>query len=326
MRIKRWPKVFAAIAFLVIAQVVWWTTVFMRDVDIMFDLRQKNLQLQGERSDFVDQMVAIEAEAWHRRVMFLSESVSFMLLTCFGLYLLYSSLKAQERSQQSERNFIDVISHESRTPLTVLKLQLESLLERAEDSLKEDLRGALEEVRRLIALYEKAMNLNRVERATFHEEVLSLRELLEEAVRSVRHRFTGEAPASVEITDAAGLAVRGDSELLRNAFRCLLENATLYNPGPDKRIWVRIHPKDSKVSVEVADNGPSVSSSDRSRIFERYFRGSGSKNVAGTGLGLYLAKTIIEAHRGSLLLKPSSGLGNVFEVQLPRVADSGGLA
>jgi len=139
---RHWLLLFSAIATMVIVQVVWWTVVFLNQVTTIAELK-KARQPAGVASE---RLIEIANELFHSRIMFLSESFSFVLLTCFGLYLLYRALGIEERSRATQKHFVDILSHESKTPLTALKLRLESLIERPEASpLSKDLASAREE-------------------------------------------------------------------------------------------------------------------------------------------------------------------------------------
>ena len=305
---KRWVWIFLAVVVLLIAQVIWWTTVFMKDVDVIAALKSQQV---------FQSVVSIQSEVFHRRVMFLSESISFVCLACFGLYLLYSALKVEERARETERNFIEVISHESKTPLTVLTLQLDSLIGRVGDStVKEDLQSAREEVRRLTSLFEKAMNLNRFERATFQKERILFSDLIHEAVHSLRSLFRNRR-VELDLELASDVSIDGDPDALRNSIQCLLENAALYNQAEPKRIRVTLSSDEGKACLRIYDNGTAIAPKDRKRIFERFYRGDRNPTAPGTGLGLYLTKTIVEAHRGMVRLACEEEGGNSFSIELP---------
>src|SRR5262245_50046196 len=147
---RRWLLVFEAVALLVLAQVAWWTTVFLRDVRLIEDLKIQVLSQEDTLS--VEDREAIWSEAFRQRLMFLSESTFFVVMVCFALYLLYRALQAERRSRETQRNFIEIVTHESRTPLTAMKLRLESVSEKwgSDAKLVHEVDLALEEVRRLI--------------------------------------------------------------------------------------------------------------------------------------------------------------------------------
>jgi signal transduction histidine kinase len=317
---SRWAKIFIAIAVLVLAQVGWWTIIFMRDVDTIASLKTKTLQLEAQIENRpMSSLEPIEKMAARRRFMFLSESVTFAALTCFGLFLLFHALKAEHHSREIQKNFIEVVTHESKTPLTALKLRLESLKEKRspDPELLSEVSLSLEEVRRLSSIFEKALSWNRMERYTFHFEIVPLAEIVEEVTRRLEPFFQARnVRVTLDLNPEA--MVKGDSYGLQNTVQSLLENAVLYNDKDVKEVRVAIEYAPDSVLLSVQDNGPGVPVAERSQIFERFYRGKNGRRVPGTGLGLYIAKTIVEAHQGALRIAEGVVQGTRFEIFLPR--------
>lgn len=302
---------FAAIYILVLAQVGWWALVFTRDADLI-----SNLKLQ-QRSTTPQMVQEIQAEAYRRKLMFLSESLFFAGAACVGLAVLFRALRAERKSREVQRNFIEIVSHESKTPLTGLKFRLESLREKAADpEMARSLTLALEEVRRLSGVLEKTLDLNRSERHALQFESLCLAEV----VQSVVHRlepWLAAKKVQLHLELDPEIYVRGDFASLQNSVQSLLENAVLYNTTEPREVRITVLTRGSRAVLSVADNGPGIAVSDQSRVFDRFYRGQVASSVSGTGLGLYLARVIIEAHRGALRLVHVVR-GACFEIELPR--------
>lgn len=313
---KRSFQLFVAVAVLVLAQVGWWAIIFLRDVDRMAALRTENLNLRAQIGAVVapGESEEIVREVARHRFMFLSESITFAVLTCFGLYLLFHAFRSEARAQKIQKNFIEMITHESKTPLTALKLRLESIREKgARKELAEtDLTLALEEVRRLSSIFEKALHWTRIERHAFHFEVIALSELVEGVVKRL-DPFIRARGAKVELNLDRDASVRGDFYGLENSVQSLLENAVLYNEKAEKKVFVKVSKSGHSVLLEVADDGPGIPNAEAEKIFERFYRGRSGKRVPGTGLGLYITKSIIEAHHGLIRLCDKSR----FEIFLP---------
>jgi signal transduction histidine kinase len=315
---KHWVLIFSGVHLLVIAQVVWWAMLFTRDAELIADLQRSNAELAQASGTPVPSAVfsAISSEAYHRKVMFLSESAFFAAVACLGLWMLYRALSSERRSRDVQRNFIEIVSHESKTPLTALKLRLEALRDKAPDSETAlSVARALDEVRRLSGVLEKTLDLNRSERQALQFEPLCLAEVVESVVRRVEPwlqakntRLTLDLDSEVE--------VRGDFASLQNSVQSLLENAVLYNPADCRHVAIRLCARGSRAVLSVSDDGPGIADADRARVFERFYRGGTGHSVSGTGLGLYLAKVIVEAHRGALRLVRGNP-GACFEMDLP---------
>lgn len=313
-------SVFIGIVALVLAQVGWWAYVFTRDVARIADLETQNAQLQARldaSSVPPSVFAAIQSQANRHRTMFLSETLFFAGVACVGLWLLYRALRSERHSREVQRSFIDTVSHESKTPLTALKLRLESLRENAADAATaKHLELSLDEVRRLSGVFEKAMELNRSERHVFEFERL----LLSDVVESVIHRlepWLQAKGAKVHCQMDLSLEVNGDFSALQNSVQSLLENAVLYSPPEKREVEIQVAVKGTRAVLSIADRGPGIAVGDRQRVFERFYRGESGRSVPGTGLGLYLARLIVHAHRGVLRLVDVPE-GARFEILLPK--------
>lgn len=308
---------------LLLSQVLWWAIVFCRDVDLVKDLKKQNhylsenLGISGEKTTAI-----IDQEAHHQKIMFLSESVFFAVVASLALWLLFKALKREERALSAQRNFIEVISHESKTPLTALKLRLESVKEKVgENPIGTDLNRALEEVRRLSSILEKALELNRLERSSMNYDSVDLSDLIADLLRRMDPVFKAKK-VKVTIDLGEGMLVKADAFSLQNSFQSLLENAVQYNESEEKKLWVKLQKNQSDVLLSVKDNGPGINEKEEVLIFDRFYRGRAGKKVPGTGLGLYLARQIIQAHQGVLRFVRSSE-GAHFEIKLPRTVEVG---
>ncbi len=119
---RRWIILFYAVALLVLAQVSWWATLFLREVHQAADVKTSYLRLLEKTGEAKPPHVQSDAQIYNevqrRRVMFVSESLFFAAMTCFGLFLIFQSLRAEARSREIQKNFVEIVSHESKTPLT----------------------------------------------------------------------------------------------------------------------------------------------------------------------------------------------------------------
>ncbi len=315
---KHWVLIFSGVHLLVVAQVIWWAMLFTRDAELIAGLQRSNAELAHASGLGVPPTVlsSIANEAFHRKVMFLSESVFFAAVACVGLWMLYRALRSERRSREVQRNFIEIVSHESKTPLTALKLRLEALRDKAPDAETALSVGrALDEVRRLSGVLEKTMDLNRSERQALQFEPLSLAEVVESVVRRLEPWLQAKNTELTLELDPE-IEVLGDFASLQNSVQSLLENAVLYNPADCRHVGITLSARGQRAVLAVSDDGPGVAEGDRARVFERFYRGGSGHSVSGTGLGLYLAKVIVEAHRGALRLVAGKP-GACFEMDLP---------
>ncbi|RKH13206.1 response regulator [Corallococcus sp. CA047B] len=231
--------------------------------------------------------------------------------------LLAASLR--ERLQARD-DFLAVASHELKTPLAAFRLHLERL-ERSlgEDALgraKSPLESAGRQVQRLHALMETLLDVSQL---TTGRLALDLNDVdLTSVVGNAVSRLREEVERmGVTVTLDAGTPLVGRYDRLRidQVVTNLLSNAARYGQG--RPISVRVASEDGTARVTVRDEGIGISPEDRARIFERFERAVPGRNYGGLGLGLWIARQVVEAHGGRITVDSAPGLGSTFVVELP---------
>jgi two-component system phosphate regulon sensor histidine kinase PhoR len=228
--------------------------------------------------------------------------------------------------QKRNAEFVSSVSHEMKTPLAGIKAYVELLADGdAEDEeTREEFLGVINgQAERLQRLVENLLNLARIEAGVVKvsKQARSLNEILEEAFRVVHP--TAEAK-HIELTTELSpmyLGVLADRDMLLQAAINLLSNAIKYT-HPNGRVTLRSRLVDGQARFEVADTGVGLSPEDSQRVFEKFYRVNKDKNMAaGTGLGLPLAKHIVEdVHGGRLTVESVLGEGSTFIATLPCAA------
>jgi signal transduction histidine kinase len=223
-----------------------------------------------------------------------------------------------ERRSGVIRDLVYAFSHDLRTPITANAMNMKLALEGAFGALPEAYRRTLEngitanedllslaDSLLLVARYESAEPRPATQTVNLAREVKSVSSRLENALRERKVRLEWRAP-----TDAA---VRGDPSDLRRAAQNLLENAVKFSPAGET-VEVKLDALEGRVRLEVADRGPGVPVDLEPRLFTRF---AGGRAGGGSGLGLYLARRIAEAHGGRIGYHPRAGGGSVFWLELP---------
>jgi len=220
-----------------------------------------------------------------------------------------------------QADFISHVSHQLKTPLSLLSAATETLLldrVRSPEKLSQYLATIRGEVTRLSALVQRILEFSRLQQPRNYEfEVLDLgplvRETVEAFARSLSHQgFT----FSVE-HDRPTPRVRADSAAIEQALANLLDNAVKYS-GDSRIVTVRVRGAGNQAIVEVVDRGVGISDVDRRRIFERFYRGAAASLARqGFGLGLSIVQELVEAHRGRVEVDSAPGQGSTFRIVLP---------
>jgi two-component system phosphate regulon sensor histidine kinase PhoR len=224
-----------------------------------------------------------------------------------------------ERLERARRDLVANISHDLRTPLTSIRLLVESLgggspLAGETDVTLEQLQG---QVATLEAVTDSLIELNRVEsgRALFRLQPVLVRDLAISAVDALQPQLL-ERRIDVDVDTTEELRVLADGPQVVRVLVNLLENAQRVTP-PGGHVMVHAWaPDDALVAIEVRDSGPGIPPSEISRIFERFYRGDRARTGIGSGLGLAIARHIVEGHGGTIRAESPPGGGAILTFTL----------
>ncbi|MET4106376.1 ATP-binding protein [Hymenobacter sp. UYP22] len=226
-------------------------------------------------------------------------------------------LERLEDGFETQRTFVSNASHELRTPLTATIGELQVLLNREREpaAYREGLASVLSELQQLKLLINNLLDLTQTN--TGATDKIRLDELLSEAREAVlpeqRRRVQvvfGQLPEEAE-----ALEVTGNRQLLSRAFTNLFDNALKYSPA-DAPVEVRLEYRAGQCHIRVQDQGIGISEKDLPQIFQPFFRADTARNVVGHGVGLPLARKIIQLHGGELRITSRLGQGTLAEVVL----------
>jgi len=263
-----------------------------------------------------------------RRLQLIAAQGAIALDTRHALERERGRAEALAELERARREFMQIASHELRTPLTVIR-GYASLLE--EGSLgpmppvaQHALRTLLDKSSEMRAYVERMLLLARLEDGAAPPQMaaLDLRRVVSDAVDRVRPQVAlKDGTLHVDLAPAP-LTVLGDPERLATAVDNLLQNAVKFSEGPP-RIEVTGNRQNGQVHLVVKDHGIGIPAAARSRLFEKFYRVESPElqNVAGTGIGLYLVRQVIEGHGGRVEVDSQPGQGSAFEIALPAVTD-----
>ena len=226
-----------------------------------------------------------------------------------------------ERADEQRRNLTADVAHELRTPLHIVQGNLEGVLDGVYEPTEEHITATLEETRTLTRLVDdlQTLSLAEADQLPMSWEVVDVAELLAD----VRTSFSGQAEAAgidlhVEITDELP-RVTGDVGRLDQVLGNLMANAIRHTPSGGT-ITLRAEPSDGTVSIKVGDSGEGIPAGDLPFIFERFWRGDRSRSHAGgagSGLGLVIARQLVQKHGGQIGVESELGKGTTVTIELP---------
>ena len=217
-------------------------------------------------------------------------------------------------------DFVSLVSHELRSPMAAVIGSARTLQQRWRELTPEQRESFLaliaDETNRLASLIGDVLDTSRIDAGTFSYafDDVDISEIVEESVASA---MVGQDEVRVLASVHQPLPrVRGDRERLRQVFANLIDNATKYSSA-GQTVDVSAEGVDSRVLVTVRDTGPGIPREEQRLIFEKFGRARGGNARPGTGLGLFIARSIVEAHGGTLDVHSLPGQGSTFSVSLP---------
>lgn len=345
------------IHFLVTAQMIWWIVFFeqnhraQRILENELDSRliaqaaaHPSLPLppeviRTEKGPIIRPEVLENRVANHRRkfIMLISETAFILIVIAYGSTRIIRSIEKESRLAKERTIFINSITHELKTPLSALLLNIQTL---EKHSLSKKVRGELlkegmEQVRRLNEQINNLLLGGEIER----KETRNTRRFTQDAAQSIRNLLkenTGilrEEKAVVETSLEDNISLAVDPDLFSKILSNLLSNAIRYSPGaPRIRIELsKIQAAESAFSflirsrkkpecvIRFGDNGSGIPEAELENIFKPFYRlQNDTRAVTGTGLGLHLVRQIVESAGGSIRAKSDGeNRGTVFTIQLP---------
>lgn len=244
-----------------------------------------------------------------------------ILALAVGLGLIARSMTREAELSDLKSRFVSGISHELKTPLSLIRLYSEMLeLGRVKRADQLDFYRRLRQQSEALGdMVEQILDFSRIEseQQSIQREECSPREILEEAIDMLTAH--GAVPREVSLEVAGPVPnIEADRRGLVRAVYNVLDNAAKYS-SPDHPIRVRAERRNGSLAFEVRDRGTGVDADETSRIFERFYRGRAARSasIKGTGLGLSIAETVVKAHAGRIEVSAAPEGGTRFTILLP---------
>ncbi len=216
---------------------------------------------------------------------------------------------------QQRRSMLADVTHELRTPLTIIQGNLEGMLDGVYPTEEGRLRSILEETQILSRLTDDLRTLSQAERGTLQlkREQVDLTALIGDTISAFRSQAEAGG-VRIEFAEPAGsILLNADPERIREVASNLISNAVRYSPK-GSAVKVEVSHESSGARISVADSGPGISPADLPHVFDRYYKSADSR---GMGLGLSIAKYIVEAHGGQIHAESEAGRGTTIWFTLP---------
>ncbi len=299
----------------VLAALIWWYIALNLQNDQMAANRLE--LLTHDDPSFLAKIEKIKTD--HRRLAtaYKSEGLTFILVILAGAIFLRNAIIRQFRIQRQQQNFMMAITHELKTPISIARLNIETLQKHQLDESKKEkiLKSSLHEINRLNTLTENILVSAQLEAGSYliNKEDLNFSRIVSELCSDYASRFPNR-PWKQELDQ--GIFLSGDPLLIQILVNNLVENAVKYS-APTTLITVILKKDDEQGVLKVMDEGVGIPKKEYKRIFQKFYRvgNEDTRTAQGTGLGLYLCRKITQDHKMRLEVSDNQPRGSIFTVR-----------
>lgn len=304
----------------IIAQFLWWEVLLVRQLNQLINEKQKILELSiSEEAKLKSEIEALNKSRINKSIMIVGEGTIFLLLLLFGINKIRKANKRELELLNQKNNFLLSITHELKTPLATMKLQLQTIEKhKLEEAKQQELvKIALSENQRLNGLIDNILLAANMQHNNYNisKETINLSEF---ATGLIKTNFKNELDAGMLTLDIKpDIKCTIDKVAFPSVINNLIENAIKYS-ADEIEINFSVYTANNKVYLIVKDKGIGISDNEKESVFNQFYR-SGNEEIRrtkGTGLGLFIVKYIVEKHGGKISVKNNSPKGSIFEIEL----------
>jgi len=319
-RLLRTTFIYWMLLLYIVVALVWWFISLNHQNTRMRAFEMSNLHstVDSATTPALYQKLEKEIQKEYRqnKSKYLGEGGIFMLLILVGAAFVYRSVRRQFKLQQQQQNFMMAVTHELKTPISVARLNLETLQKYNLDPEKQKklIRTTLDETARLNFLTNNILIASQLEGGGYKlsREDLDLSGLLTDCLNDFRNRFPDRVFRDDIQPDAD---VKGDALLLQMMINNLLENAIKYSPkeSPVSAVLKISRPG---IELQITDEGPGIINEEKKKVFSKFYRigNEATRKTQGTGLGLYLCRKIARDHNADISVTDNIPHGSTFTV------------
>jgi two-component system sensor histidine kinase CiaH len=324
-RLRRTTLIYWLLLLYIIAALIWWFISLNKQTSVMKGFEISNLRSTVDSTAtpdlFRQKLQEINEEHKRNKSKYTGEGSIFFLVILVGAAFVYRSVRRQFILQQQQQNFMMAVTHELKTPISVVKLNLETLQKYNldPDKQKKMIRATLDETGRLNFLTNNILISSQLEGGGYQsaKEELDLSHLLKDCILDFKNRF----PDRIFHEDIeADADVKGDALLLQMMINNLLENALKYSTR-ENPVSASLKKNGSGTSanfvkLQVKDEGPGIPDEEKNKVFSKFYRigNEATRKTQGTGLGLFLCRKIARYHNADILVTDNKPTGCIFAV------------
>ena len=304
----------------VIATIIFWGYSLNKQNKIIYTLEKEKIELQHSsnlKMEYDKELASIRKHKIMRTKQYMGEGSTFILIILLTAGIVYYAYYRQRMLAKLQENFMLSVTHELKTPIAGIKLNMQTLEKRQldETTQRKLIQSSITETNRLNDLCNNILISTQLEsaRQAIYSESVQLGTLIQEVVDQVRDRHA-QCQINVKLP-ADAIHIQGDQALFKLIISNLIENARKYSSS-DQPIEVLLEKQQHKAIFIVKDQGVGIPDSEKEKIFDKFYRvgNENTRSSKGTGLGLYIVKKIVSLYHYDISVRNNQPNGSIFEV------------
>ncbi|HWB62806.1 MAG TPA: HAMP domain-containing sensor histidine kinase [Chitinophagales bacterium] len=317
--------IFYVVFAYILAFALWWAYLLYEKNETAYhekvELNSIEYKRDNPHGDYTttDSYLQIHIKYERQKLMIVGEGSVFIVLLLLGLMMVRRVFVREMELAAQQRNFLLSITHELKSPVSTVKLSLQTMLKRKLEAEQANklVNNSLVDMDRLESLIDNILFAARIERDEpgFANDEINISEIVSQSTERAGQNKKGITVNAEVMPD---VFLHADAIGFTSVVNNLLENAIKYS-GTGKSVSVKLKQEGPLVTMLVADEGIGIAQKERSRIFEKFYRvgSEDTRNTKGTGLGLYIVKRFVEIYRGHISVEDNQPKGTVFRVSFP---------
>ncbi len=301
----------------VIAAIVFWGYSLNKQNKLIYGLEKEKIELLRKADNHImyqQELDKIRTKKIRRTKQYMGEGATFILITLLTSGIVYYAYYRQRALAKLQQNFMLSVTHELKTPIAGIKLNMQTMEKRKldEETQKKLVASSITETNRLNDLCNNILvstQLESAKKAIYNEEV-DMKELILDVTHQIQQRYPS---CSISMPVMEEFHMKGDSALWKLVVSNLVENARKYSTEP---IEVTLQKRNKRTVLSVKDQGVGIPDDEKEKIFDKFYRigNENTRSSKGTGLGLFIVKKIVSLYKYDIAVKNNTPKGSIFEV------------
>ena len=320
-------KVFYLVFAYILAFSVWWAYLLYAKNETAYKEKIELNQITfwqihpGDDYSSSEEYKMVTAKYKRQKLMIETEGSAFIFLLLFGLLAVRRVFMREMQLARQQHNFLLSVTHELKSPLSTVKLSLQTMAMRKLEPDKEEklIANSLVDIDRLETLVDNILFATKIERDEpgFSNDEINLSDITQSVVERLAHN-----KKNVRLHDQVkpGVYLHADPIGYTSVVMNLVENAIKYSEASTD-VMVTLTESDGRVFLSVTDSGIGIADSEKGRVFDKFYRvgNEDTRKTKGTGLGLYIVRRFVEIYKGEISIADNKPVGSVFKIVLPKV-------